>query len=1013
MHKKFVFTASLAFILLGTFAGTTGVCAQTAPSVAVRAGSHADYDRIVFDWPRDVAFHVAQDGNQATITFDANADIKFSRDVQTYLTRARGFTAHGDASGHTTVSFTIAPSAIIKSFTSSHSVVLDISGKAAEAATAAPQPAPPAATQPVTAPVLTPPPGMISPAPIAAAPPLATGTITTDAASGKPQPLTQTAKPATATAPVKPAQAAPVTPPPVQAAAATVPPKKMDTSSLALSDTPTLVATLDPHTPTRVAIYQRAGVGYVIFERKLTLSPAALENGAPPQVDIQTIDLPKNSGYRFPVPPNSQLLATLEGTAWKIYLSRQQEDVPVTTSLVAQPDFALGARFLLPLPDAPSPVTMTDPIVGDNLIIVPLGQSEAFSAERHMLDFNILVAAQGLVIKPVTEKVIVRAVSDGIEITADGGLQLSNTHDTGASQQSASKAKAEASGKSIFDFATWGGKADETFSRTRQRLQQTIVDVPEVERNRARLELARFYFANGNGDEAMSMLNFLASLVPDLRAHADFMSLLGASEILANRPEDGQRDLSLPALADQPEVELWQAVAYAEQRDWQNAEERFAIREPILTGYPEPFFSRFFVLAIESALAMDKDHEAADWLNFVSNAQHSPSIDPALAYLRGALHAKAGRGAAAEDSWKEAAASRDQLYKVRAELALIDLGVSTASLTPAQAADRLEALRFAWRGDDLEVDILHRLGQFYIEAKNVKAGLNALSQAVTLYPTSPLTPKIRAEMGTTFHDVFLGDLGKKLSPLDALTLYQQYTDLMPAGKDGDAVMKNLSERLVAVDLLDQASSLLTELVKNRLQGSDKDTTALRLAGIRLLNHQPDQSIAALDMIATDTLPAEQQNQRILLHARALSELHREPEAIALLKDNTTQGAMLLRADIAMHGQNWDDAAKTLMDLVGPPPATGKSLTADQAGWLLNAAIAYALGNDQTGLDKLAIDYSAPMVGTPQNDTFRMLTQPEKTGQLRDLAAAQAQITQVDMFQGFLNGYRATPEAKAP
>jgi hypothetical protein len=140
-------------------------------------------------------------------------------------------------------------------------------------------------------------------------------------------------------------------------------------------------------------------------------------------------------------------------------------------------------------------------------------------------------------------------------------------------------------------------------------------------------------------------------------------------------------------------------------------------------------------------------------------------------------------------------------------------------------------------------------------------------------------------------------------------------------------------------------------------------------------------------------------------------MKRDTDAMALLKDNTTQGAMMLRADIAMHGQQWNDAAKTLMDLVGAPPASGKTLSPAQADWLTNAAMAYALADDQAGLDKLAIDYSAAMVGTSQNDTFRILTQPDKTGQLRDLSAAQAQISQVDMFQGFLNNYRSAPTAE--
>src|SRR6202035_1197574 len=113
--------------------------------------------------------------------------------------------------------------------------------------------------------------------------------------------------------------------------------------------------------------------------------------------------------------------------------------------------------------------------------------------------------------------------------------RLSGPVDTGASQQSTQKTKAAAAGKSLFDFTTWRGKPNETFTETRQRLQQTIVDVPEAERNRARLELARFYFANGDGTEASALLHYLSLLMPDLMTHSDFMALYGASKILASQ----------------------------------------------------------------------------------------------------------------------------------------------------------------------------------------------------------------------------------------------------------------------------------------------------------------------------------------------------------------------------------------------------------------------------------------------------------------------------------------------
>jgi hypothetical protein len=1045
MRKRLLLITSCVLAVLGI----PSAFAQTGPTVIVRAGAHENYDRIVFDWPKNVKFQFLREGAKASIIFDSSAIIKFPKDIRTHLTRARSFASHTGEGSSVMVSFSVSPDAKIKTFTSDSSVVVDIEGKSAPLGTEPPAPAvapktenpnpisQPLATnnipsttdkskvlplseaqpvaviappQPASSPVITP----ANPAPAPAAivqPQLAPKPVSAPVnPAPAPDVITQpqpTPKPASDSTTPSPAPVATVTT--TTATAETLParvPKAVD-FGFSLSDTPLLVATLDPRIKTHAAIYLRANIGYVIFDRKLTLSPSALENGVSALIDLQTFDMPKNSGYHFQAPPNATLQASMDGTAWKLYLSKKQQTLPVTTALVAQPDFALGARYLLPLPDVPEPIRLTDPIIGDDLILIPLAQSEAFNIERRVPDFAILPAAQGLVIKPLTDKLIVREVSDGIEITAEGGLLLSRAADTGTEQQSLTRMKAAATGKSIFDFATWGGKPGETFTQTRQRLQQTIVDVPEAERNRARMELARFYFAKGQGEEATSLLTYLAKKVPDLRFHSDFMALLGASEILAYRSEEGLRDLSMPTLADQPEVVLWQAIGLAQMRDWVHAEEKFSTKETILTGYPEPFFSRFFILAVESALAVNQDHEAADWLNFVSASPHAESIDPALAFLRGALDAKAGRARAAEDAWKEAKASNDRLYKVRSELALIDLGASNGSLTPAQAADRLEALRFGWRGDDLEVDILRRLGQFYLQAKNLKAGINALSQAALLYPSGSLAPAIRAEMTSTLHDIFLGDLGKKLSPLDALTFYKQYRDLLPVGKEGNAVMINLSERLVAVDLLDQASSLLEDLAKNRLQGEEKERAVLRLAAIRLLDHKPAEALTALDILGSDVLPSSMQNERLLLRARALSELHRDDEVAVLLKDNSSSGAMLLRADIAMRAQKWGDAARTLLDLVGSPPPNGKALSADQATWLINAAIAYALGDDQVNLDKLAIDYGESVSSLPQNSTFLMLTRPEKTGQMRDLAAAQAQLSQVDMFQGVLNNYRSS------
>ena len=118
----------------------------------------------------------------------------------------------------------------------------------------------------------------------------------------------------------------------------------------------------------------------------------------------------------------------------------------------------------------------------------------------------------------------------------------------------------------------------------------------------------------------------------------------------------------------------------------------------------------------------------------------------------------------------------------------------------------------------------------------------------------------------------------------------------------------------------------------------------------------------------------------------MSELHKNDDALALLQNNTTTTGKLLRADINMRSQHWLPAAQALLDLVGPPPKAGESLTKEQSQWLVNCASAMALGGDTAGLDKLAKDYGPVLAGMPQNDIFRILTRPEKVGQLRDIAS---------------------------
>ena len=57
------------------------------------------------------------------------------------------------------------------------------------------------------------------------------------------------------------------------------------------------------------------------------------------------------------------------------------------------------------------------------------------------------------------------------------------------------------------------------------------------------------------------------------------------------------------------------------------------------------------------------------------------------------------------------------------------------------------------------------------------------------------------------------------------------------------MIRRLADRLVSLDLLDEASDLLQYQVDNRLTGAAKAAVASRLAVLQLVNHQPRPSLA--------------------------------------------------------------------------------------------------------------------------------------------------------------------------
>ena len=174
----------------------------------------------------------------------------------------------------------------------------------------------------------------------------------------------------------------------------------------------------------------------------------------------------------------------------------------------------------------------------------------------------------------------------------------------------------------------------------------------------------------------------------------------------------------------------------------------------------------------------------------------------------------------------------------KATYVLVETALAAKKMTPADAIETLEQLRYRWRGDDLELNTLRKLGSLYFAASRWRDGLGALRIASIYFAGSDLARDAQDDMRRAFTDLFLGGKADAMPPVEALALFYDFIELTPVGSDGDEMIRRLSDRLVAVDLLGPAEQLLDHQVNERLDGVARAAVATKLA-----THLPPRSQA--------------------------------------------------------------------------------------------------------------------------------------------------------------------------
>jgi hypothetical protein len=123
------------------------------------------------------------------------------------------------------------------------------------------------------------------------------------------------------------------------------------------------------------------------------------------------------------------------------------------------------------------------------------------------------------------------------------------------------------------------------------------------------------------------------------------------------------------------------------------------------------------------------------------------------------------------------------------------------------------------------------------------------------------------------------------------------------------------------------------------------------------------------------LSTELRTLRLLLEARALSDMKRTELALEVIANIDRREAIRLRSDILWAGKRYGEAAEQIELLHGERWKDFEPLSEAERADILRAAIGYALAEDIIGLGRLREKYVPKMVDAADKRAFDIATAP--------------------------------------
>jgi tetratricopeptide (TPR) repeat protein len=769
--------------------------------------------------------------------------------------------------------------------------------------------------------------------------------------------------------------------------------------------------------PLGSAVFKRGGAVWIVFDAKAKLDLSAAPKSLGAVKRVRWAAGPDFTVVRVDAPEGLSVQTFAEGSTWRVVFGAPTADPPAEVK-VARDDQAGPAAVTAAMSAASRVLWLTDPVVGDRLAVVTAtGPAKPVLRRRAFVEGSLLATAHGVAVEAGAADLRVAIEGDLIRIDRPQGLRLSSVQTRAQPVGAPEEMPQPALLPGAIDAQGWTKTGSAGFL-ARYRQLQTLAAM-EGEKGReapiaARMALARFLVGMELSYEAIGVLNDLARTNGSVANDPEFRGLRGAARAMAGRYKEAQADFSAPSIVADPAAALWRGYIDSKLGSWAEARKAFVQGARSVDLFPPKWRARFATAHAQAALEEGDPAAAQSLLAFALSQKIDAEEQLAARLVQARALEAQGRPERALAIYEAVGRVNIDALATPALLRATKLSMDQGRIPAAEAVKRLESLKYRWRGDSTEIDVIRTLGEIYLGQGRYREALAALRTAGGRLPDTPAAIKLQAELADAFRALFLNGQADRLEPIQALALFYDFRELTPVGADGDEMVRRLARRLIDVDLLPQAAELLKYQVDNRLDGVAKGQVATDLAAVYLMDHRPEQALQAIWGSRTTLLPNALNAQRRVLESRALAELGRFDGALEILGKDGSADAADARAEVYWRQKAWPQAGASLEKRLGDRWKQPGPLSGEEETRLIRAGVAYSLAGDGKSLQRLSERYGRFVDQARSPDALRVAlsgfdAETAKPGEFARLAAGS------DTFSGWVGAMkkRFREEASAP